>query len=156
MCKWVFTDTNGKVTADCCQILFRSSVALYYNTSVSSIYNSFDRQNLCLHFRSLIQKNSWEFRLYICTKMRKIELFLVYSFKILFRSPGNARQMGISTKEVLISISNTMKYKFQEYLIPCRDNLVVKDLILVNKCYYHWLHRGQAYVLSLYSNTLFF
>lgn len=60
--------------------------------------------------------------------MRKIELFLVYSFKILFRSPGNARQMGISTKEVLISISNTMKYKFQEYLIPCRDNLVVKSL----------------------------
>lgn len=50
-----------------------------------------DRQSLCLHFRRLSYKNSWKSRCLSASKMRKMKLFLAFSFRIMFRSPGNTR-----------------------------------------------------------------
>lgn len=108
MCKWIFTDTNGKVTADCCSILFRSSVALYYNAFVRIIYSNFEAGRICVWTSDISVKTVLENSYWISAlKMRTIKLFLVYSFRIVFRSPGNTRQMGRSTKEVVIILQHS-------------------------------------------------
>jgi len=86
VCKRVFTDKNGKVTTDCCEILVRSSVAFCYNTFVSSIYNSFEIGRICAC------TSEGEVTRFLGNpggisglKKRKIILFLVSSFRIVFR-----------------------------------------------------------------------